>query len=151
MKLEIKYLGRVVSAEGIKPDPKAVSKLRDWEVPRNKTELQSFLVFANYYRQFFPLHATLVAPLHAITGLGANFAWRDEQQQAFNNTKLALIGQLPWHNRTWRANFCWTLMPVLLHFLAFHINGKVLRAKSKKLNATIAKFGAPKLPPEGSS
>ena len=33
MKSEIKYLGRVVSAEGIKPDPKAVAKLRDWEVP----------------------------------------------------------------------------------------------------------------------
>ena len=39
MKSEIKYLGRVVSAEGIKPDPKAVSKLRDWEIPRTKTEI----------------------------------------------------------------------------------------------------------------
>ena len=54
MKSEIKYLGRVVSAEGIKPDPKAVVKLRDWEVPRNKTEMQSFLGFANYYREFIP-------------------------------------------------------------------------------------------------
>ena len=52
MKSEIKYLGRVVSAEGIIPDAKAVSKLCDWEVPRNKTELQSFLGFANHYREF---------------------------------------------------------------------------------------------------
>ena len=71
MKSEIKYLGRVVSAEGIKPDPKAVAKLRDWEVPRNKTEMQSFLGFANYYREFIPWHAKLVAPLHAITCLYA--------------------------------------------------------------------------------
>ena len=56
MKSEIKYLGRVVSAEGIEPDPKAVAKLRDWEVPRNKTEMQS-------YREFIPWHAKLVAPL----------------------------------------------------------------------------------------
>ena len=62
MKSEIKYLGRVVSAEGIKPDPKAVAKLRDWEVPRNKTEMQSFLGFANYYREFIPWHAKLFAP-----------------------------------------------------------------------------------------
>ena len=68
MKAEIKYLGRVVSAEGIKPDPKAVAKLRNWEVSRNKTEMQ------NYYREFIPWHAKLVAPLHAITGLGATFA-----------------------------------------------------------------------------
>ena len=30
------------SAEGIKLDPKAVSKLRDWEVPRNKTGAKLF-------------------------------------------------------------------------------------------------------------
>ena len=34
MMSEIKYLGGVVSAQGIKPDPKAVAKLRDWEIPR---------------------------------------------------------------------------------------------------------------------
>ena len=73
MKSEIKYLGRVVSA--IKTDPKAVEKLRDWEVPRNKTEMQSFLGFANHYREFIPWRAKLVAPLHAITGLNATFAW----------------------------------------------------------------------------
>ena len=42
MKSEIKYLGHVISAEGIKPDPKTVAKLRDWENPRNKTDMQSF-------------------------------------------------------------------------------------------------------------
>ena len=71
MKSEIKYLGRVVSADGIKPDPKAVTKLRDWDIPRTKTELISFLGFANYYRDFIPWHAKLVAPLHAMTGIGS--------------------------------------------------------------------------------
>ena len=48
MKSEIKYLGRVVSAEGVKPDPKAVTNLRNWEISRKKkTEMQSFLGFAN--------------------------------------------------------------------------------------------------------
>ena len=53
MKSEIKYLGRVVSAEGIKPDPKAVAKLRDWEVPRNKTEMQSFLASPTIIESLF--------------------------------------------------------------------------------------------------
>ena len=91
MKSEIKYLGRVVSAQGIKPDPKAVEKLRDWEIPRNKTEMQSFLGFANFYREFIPWHAKLVAPLHAITGLNATFARGSERQLAFNEIKKALI------------------------------------------------------------
>ena len=64
MKSEIKYLGRVVSAEGVKPDPKAIAKLRDWEIPRNKAEMQNFLGFAKYYREFIPWHAKLVATLH---------------------------------------------------------------------------------------
>ena len=42
MKSEIKYLGRLVSAEGIKPDPEAVSKLRDWEVPGTRHSCKAF-------------------------------------------------------------------------------------------------------------
>ena len=75
MKSEINILGRIVYADGIKPDPKAVSKLRDWDVLRTKTELQSFLGFANYYRDLIPWPAKLVAPLHAIAGLGTPFLW----------------------------------------------------------------------------
>ena len=53
--------------------------------------MQSFLGFANYYREFIPWHAKLVAPLHAVTGLNATFAWGPEQQKAFNEIKKALI------------------------------------------------------------
>ena len=85
MKSEIKYLGRVVFADGIRPDPKAVSNLRDWDIPRTKKELQSFLGFAKYYRDFIPWHAKFVAPLHAITGTGSSFLCGEEQQQAFKS------------------------------------------------------------------
>ena len=36
MRTEFKYLGRVVSADGIQLDPKDVSKLRDWDIPQPK-------------------------------------------------------------------------------------------------------------------
>ena len=83
VKSEFKYLGRIVSVEGIKLDPKAVCKLRDWDIPRNKTELQSFLGFANHYRDLIPWHAKLVAPLHAITGTGTTVLW------GWSNNKLS--------------------------------------------------------------
>ena len=54
MKSEIKYMGRIVSAGGVELGPKAVEKQRDWEIPHNKTEMQSFLGFAYYYREFIP-------------------------------------------------------------------------------------------------
>ena len=154
MKSEIKYLGRVVSAEGIKPDPKAVAKLRDWEVPRNKTEMQSFLGLANYYREFIPWHVKLVAPLHAITGLGAPFAWGDEQQQAFNAIKLALIEATALAQPDSEGEFVLdtdasaVAISGILHQWQGPPGERRLRPivyGSKKLNATQAKYGAPEL------
>ena len=154
MKSEIKYLGRVVSAEGIKPDPKAVAKLRDWEVPRNNTEMQSFLDFANYYREFIPWHAKLVGPLHSITGLGATFAWGDEQQQAFNAVKLALIEATALAQPDSEGEFVLdtdasaVAISGILHQWQGPPGERRLRpivCGSKKLNATQAKYGAPKL------
>ena len=52
MRTETKYLGRIVSADGIKPDPEAVTKIQEWLPPINKEELQSFLGFASYYRAY---------------------------------------------------------------------------------------------------
>ena len=154
MKSEIKYLGRVVSAEGIKPDPKAVAKLRNWEVPRNKTEMQNFLGFANYYREFIPWHAKLVAPLHAITGLGATFAWGDEQQQAFNAVKLALIEATALAQPDSEGEFVLdtdasaVAISGILHQWQGPPGERRLRPivyGSNTLNATQAKYGAPKL------
>ena len=65
--------------------------MRGWEIPGTKTELQSSLCFGNYYRDFILWHAKLVAPLHAITGTDSLFSWREEQQQAFNSIKVALM------------------------------------------------------------
>ena len=151
MKSEIKYLGRVVSAGGIKPDPKAVSKLRDWEVSRNKTELQSFLGFANYYREFIPWHAKCVAPLHAITDLGATFAWGDEQQQSFNAIELALIVATalaqPDSEGVFVLNTDASAVAIsgILHQWQGLPGLRPIVYGCKKLNATQAKYGAPKL------
>ena len=154
MKSEIKYLGRVVSAEGVKPDPKAVAKLRDWEIPRNKTEMQSFLGFANYYREFIPWHAKLVAPLHAVTGLNATFAWGPDQQKAFNEIKKALIEATALAQPDSEGEFVLdtdasaVAISGILHQWQGAPGERRLRPiiyGSKKLTTTQAKYGAPKL------
>ena len=58
MRTENRYLGRVVSAEGIKPDSEAVAEIQEWMSPRNKEKLQSFPGFANYYE--FSSRSTLL-------------------------------------------------------------------------------------------
>ena len=144
----------MVSAEGVKPDPKAVAKLRDWDIPRNKTEMQSFLGFANYYREFIPWHAKLVAPLHAVTGLNATFAWGPDQQKAFNEIKTALIEATALAQPDSEGEFVLdtgasaVAISGILHQWQGAPGERRLRPiiyGSKKLTTTQAKYGAPKL------
>ncbi|MBW0500122.1 hypothetical protein O181_039837 [Austropuccinia psidii MF-1] len=48
----LEYLGYVVSSEGLKMDQAKFQKILNWPPPRNLKALQSFLVFANFYRRF---------------------------------------------------------------------------------------------------
>lgn len=68
MKTEVEYLGHVVSASGIKTDPRKVDKVQQWPTPRTVKQLRSFLGFCGYYRRFVRDYANLVQPLEALCG-----------------------------------------------------------------------------------
>jgi hypothetical protein len=48
----IAYLGHVISATGVATDPEKVQSIRDWPIPTDTKQLQSFLGLAGYYRKF---------------------------------------------------------------------------------------------------
>ena len=58
----MEYLGHVVSAEGLLPDPAKVQAVREWKVPENVTDIRSFLGLAGYYRRFIPQFAKIAGP-----------------------------------------------------------------------------------------
>lgn len=64
----IAWLGHVISAEGIRPDPTKVSAVTDWPAPKTIKQLQSFLGFANFYRRFIDGFGRLAAPLTNLLG-----------------------------------------------------------------------------------
>jgi len=49
---EVEFLGYVIGRDGIKMATDKVKAVLAWETPKNLTELQSFLGFANFYRRF---------------------------------------------------------------------------------------------------
>ncbi len=63
---EIKYLGHILSSEGIRPDPGKISVLQNWEMPRSVLGVQQFLGLANYFRKFVPYFSRIAAPLYAL-------------------------------------------------------------------------------------
>ena len=61
---QVKYLGHVVSEQGVATDPEKLAAVREWKRPSHLAELRSFLGFASYYRRFVESFAKLAAPLH---------------------------------------------------------------------------------------
>ena len=154
MRTETKYLGRVVSAEGIKPDPAAVSKIQEWMPPRNREELQSFLGFANYYRDFIPFHAAKVQPMQELLKKNQHFYWKERHQEAFDAVKQALVDATALGAPNEEGRFVLdtdasaVAIAGTLH-QEQQYNGKTILRPivygSKSLTKTQMKYGAPKL------
>ena len=47
---KVLFLGHMLSKEGISPNPEKIQKVKDWPVPNNAKEVDSFLGLASYYR-----------------------------------------------------------------------------------------------------
>lgn len=60
---EVKFLGHVISQEGVAIDPGKVDVVLNWERPRNVTEVKSFLGLARYYQRIIRGFLQLVLPL----------------------------------------------------------------------------------------
>ena len=63
---EVSFLGHILSAKGISPNPEKVDKVRDWPVPKTSKEVHSFIGLASYYRRFIPNFAKWSKPLNAL-------------------------------------------------------------------------------------
>ena len=88
--LEVKFLGHVVSKEGISVDPVKMEAVLNWVRLRNVCEIQSFLGLAGYYSQFVEGFSRLAAPLMRLTRLGVRFDWTDACEEAFQLLKERL-------------------------------------------------------------
>ena len=88
---QVKYLGHVVSPEGIAPDDDKISAVRDFPRPHNVKTVRSSLGLANYYRRFIKDFAKIASPLNKLLRKDQKFIWTDSCEQAFKALKDALI------------------------------------------------------------
>ena len=56
----------MVSADGIKCDPKKIEAVKNWPVPETVTDVQSFLGFTNHYRCFIEGYAKIAKSLNQL-------------------------------------------------------------------------------------
>jgi len=88
---ETEFLGHIVSADGIRPDPKKLRAIDEWPQPKNVNDIQSFHGLANYYRRFIRSFSRIAAPLTSLTKKTQSFLWTPVEEQAFSDLKAALV------------------------------------------------------------
>lgn len=64
---EVKYLGLIITTDGLKMDPQKIDTIVNWKAPRCVKDVQAFLGFANFYRRFIHGYSRIAAPLSNLT------------------------------------------------------------------------------------
>ena len=62
-KKETKFLGFILTTDGIQPDPEKIQGIMEFPTPRNTKQLRGFLGLVNFYSKFSSKHAAETVPL----------------------------------------------------------------------------------------
>ena len=89
---EIRYLGHIVSRDGVKADPEKLRAITSYPTPRDVKELRQFLGLTNYYRRFIEGYSVIAEPLHKLTRKSAaGYKWTGECGRAFEVLQQRLV------------------------------------------------------------
>ena len=90
LRKEVGFLGHVVSADSVHPDPSKTDKIKSYPRPTSATEVRRFLWLASYYQRFVPNFDSIANPLYALTRKNVAFEWSEATESAFTRLKEAL-------------------------------------------------------------
>ncbi len=92
---KVKYLGHIVSAEGISTDPDKIAAVAKWPVPVKVPDLRSFLGFTSYYRRFIKNYLRIAKPLHELVAnveaRHMEYKWSEACQEVFDMLKARCV------------------------------------------------------------
>ena len=86
----VKFLGHVISADGVKPDPEKTRAVQEMDAPTNVSELRSFLGMVNQLGRFLPNLAEKDKVLRDLLSKKNHWYWGTKQQAAFDQLKIEL-------------------------------------------------------------
>ena len=86
----VKFLGNILSKEGIMPSPDKVRAIEEVKVPTNKSEIRSFLGMVTYLAKFCKNLSELTKPLRELVKDKVDFCWETSHEKAFNEIKQTI-------------------------------------------------------------
>jgi hypothetical protein len=94
--LKMDFLGHHISACGLAANSSKVNKILNWPVPRNTTDVWSFLGLVRYISTYLPKLADYTCMLTPLTTKEARWefsAWTDTHQCAFEAIKVLVVSR----------------------------------------------------------
>ena len=88
---KITYLGHNFSKEGVSVDTSKTGCVASFPIPKNRTDVRSFLGLATYYKRFVKGFSHIAAPLYKLLGESTKFEFTEECKTAFEKLKQALV------------------------------------------------------------
>jgi hypothetical protein len=86
---EAKYVGHIVSKDGVRVDPKKIECMQDWPRPKTVKSLSAFLGLTRYYTKFVLNYGNIATPLTSLLKR-KSFTWTSAGDHAFQALKYAL-------------------------------------------------------------
>lgn len=79
---QVEYLGHVVQDGCVKPSKQKTLTVKQFPVPTNIKQVQSFLGLTSYFRKFIPHYSLIVRPLSELLKDKVKFQFDEEQKRA---------------------------------------------------------------------
>ena len=89
-KTTLNFHGHLFTADGLRPSPDKIQAVKDYEPPKTKEELVSFLQMLAYLSRYISNFSSRCEPLRRLTRDKLKFEWTQEQQTAFVDLKDAI-------------------------------------------------------------
>ena len=89
-KSSIKYMGHIISKEGVSPDESKIEAIKNLTIPTCKEDVQRVLGMLTYVSKFIPNFSCKSEPLRSLLKKDTLFTWGPLQQKSFDTLKSVL-------------------------------------------------------------
>jgi hypothetical protein len=83
-------LGHIILGEGIVVDLEKIEAIRGWSMPKNVTEVRSFMGLSCYYMRFIEVFSKIAHPSISMQKKGVKFQWTLDCEKSFQHLKNLL-------------------------------------------------------------
>ena len=87
---EFKFLGFIINAEGMLPDPAKTKAISEMKAPKTIKEIRRFLGMCCYYRKHILKYSEIVRPITNLLKKESKLQWTNDCQTAFDEMKKRL-------------------------------------------------------------